>query len=76
MGTVIMQRAGMEPGTATAFATTVASATGIGAPAKIRADLPEANVGRCLSASPCVRFPYNPAIGVPLYAMATSATGR
>jgi len=76
MGMVIVQRAGMKPGTATAFATTVASATGIGAPAKLRGDLPAANVGRCLAASRCVRFPYNPAIGVPLCAMATSATGR
>lgn len=75
-GAFIARLAGMEPGTATVFATMVASASYIAAPASIRASLPEANVGRCLTASLGVTFPFNLAIGIPLYAMVATAIGN
>jgi hypothetical protein len=45
-----------------------ASASYIAAPASIRASLPEANVGRCITAALGFTFPFNLAIGIPLYA--------
>lgn len=74
-GAVVARLAGMEPGTATVFATMVASASYIAAPASIRASMPEANVGRCLAASLGVTFPFNLAIGIPLYGVVAGAIG-
>lgn len=68
LGALVARAAGMSADTATVFATMVASASYIAAPASIRASLPEANVGRCLTASLGVTFPFNLAIGIPLYA--------
>jgi len=59
---------GMDAATATVFGTMVASASYIAAPASLRASLPEANVGRCITASLGFTFPFNLAIGIPLYA--------
>lgn len=75
VGALLARMVGMEPGTATVFATMVASASYIAAPASIRASLPEANVGRSLAASLGVTFPFNLAIGIPLYASVASAYG-
>ncbi len=75
VGALLARMAGMEPGTATVFATMVASASYIAAPASIRASLPEANVGRSLAASLGVTFPFNLAIGIPLYASVAAAYG-
>jgi hypothetical protein len=44
-----------------------ASASYIAAPASVRASLPEANVGRCITAALGITFPFNLAIGIPLY---------
>ena len=74
-GAAVARLAGMEPGTATVFATMVASASYIAAPASIRASMPEANVGRCLAASLGVTFPFNLAIGIPLYGVVAGAIG-
>jgi uncharacterized protein len=37
------------------------------APAAVRAGLPEADVGRCITAALGITFPFNLAIGIPLY---------
>lgn len=75
VGAAVARLAGMEPGTATVFATMVASASYIAAPASIRASMPEANVGRCLAASLGVTFPFNLAVGIPLYGVVAGAIG-
>ncbi len=59
---------GMNAATATVFGTMTASASYIAAPASIRASLPEANVGRCITAGLGFTFPFNLAIGIPVYA--------
>ncbi len=60
--------ADMNIGTVTVFATMIASASYIAAPASIRAALPEANVGRSVTAALGFTFPFNLAVGIPLYA--------
>jgi uncharacterized protein len=60
--------ADMNVGTMTVFATMIASASYIAAPASIRAALPEANVGRSVTAALGFTFPFNLAVGIPLYA--------
>lgn len=75
VGALAARWCGMDPDTATVFATMAASASYIAAPASIRASLPEANVGRCLAASLGVTFPFNLAVGIPLYAALASAFG-
>ena len=67
-GVLIAHWLGMSVANATVFATMLASASYIAAPASIRAALPEANVGRCISAALGITFPPNLAIGIPLYA--------
>lgn len=59
---------GMSTATATVFGTMTASASYIAAPASIRASLPDANVGRCITAALGFTFPFNLAIGIPVYA--------
>ena len=59
---------GLSVGGATVFATMVASASYIAAPASVRASLPDADVGRCITAALGITFPFNLAIGIPLYA--------
>ena len=61
-------RMGLGVGSAAVFGTMVASASYIAAPASIRASLPDANVGRCLTAALGITFPFNLAVGIPLYA--------
>ena len=58
---------GMDAPTAAVFGTMTASASYIAAPASIRASLPEANVGRCITAALGFAFPFNLAIGIPVY---------
>ena len=58
---------GMDTPTAAVFGTMTASASYIAAPASIRASLPEANVGRCITAALGFAFPFNLAIGIPVY---------
>ncbi len=59
---------GLSPGGATVFATLAASASYIAAPAAIRVAIPEANVGACVAAALGITFPFNLAVGIPLYA--------
>ncbi len=58
---------GMNASTSAVFGTMAASASYIAAPASIRASLPEANVGRCITAALGFTFPFNLAIGIPIY---------
>lgn len=53
---------------ATVFGTMTASASYIAAPASVRASLPDADVGRCITAALGITFPFNLAIGIPTYA--------
>lgn len=68
LGVALAYAAGMNVPTMTVFGTMTASASYIAAPASIRASLPEANVGRCITAALGFTFPFNLAIGIPIYA--------
>lgn len=59
--------AGLSPGGATALATLTASASYIAAPAAVRVAIPEANTGLCVAAALGITFPFNLAVGIPLY---------
>lgn len=59
---------GLSPGGATVLATLAASASYIAAPAAMRVAIPEANTGMCVAAALGITFPFNLAIGIPLYA--------
>ncbi|MBW8368616.1 MAG: sodium-dependent bicarbonate transport family permease [Arenimonas sp.] len=59
---------GLGTAGATVFATMVASASYIAAPASVRASLPGADAGRCVTAALGITFPFNLAIGIPTYA--------
>ncbi len=67
LGVVIADLAGLSAAGATVFGTMTASASYIAAPASVRASLPEANAGRCVTAALGITFPFNLAIGIPLY---------
>ena len=67
-GVVLGHAIGMNASTAAVFGTMAASASYIAAPASVRASLPEANAGRCITAALGFTFPFNLAIGIPLYA--------
>jgi hypothetical protein len=66
-GVLVGHLIGMNSSTSAVFGTMAASASYIAAPASIRASLPEANVGRCITASLGFTFPFNLAIGIPVY---------
>jgi len=59
--------AGLSPGGATVLATLTASASYIAAPAAVRVAIPEADTGLCIAAALGVTFPFNLALGIPLY---------
>jgi hypothetical protein len=59
---------GLSVGGATVLATLTASASYIAAPAAVRVAIPEANTGMCVAAALGITFPFNLAIGIPLYA--------
>ncbi|MFC0679285.1 sodium-dependent bicarbonate transport family permease [Lysobacter korlensis] len=67
-GVAIGLAMGLSVGGATVFGTMLSSASYIAAPAAVRAGLPEADVGRCVTAALGITFPFNLAIGIPLYA--------
>jgi len=68
--------AGMSAGGAVILGTLAASASYIAAPAAVRLALPEANAAFCLTCSVAITFPFNIAIGLPLYqAMAHAIYG-
>lgn len=59
--------AGLSVGGATLMGVLAASASYIAAPAAVRVALPHADLGTCLACALGVTFPFNLAIGVPLY---------
>lgn len=58
---------GLSIGGATVLATLAASASYIAAPAAMRVAIPDANTGMCVAAALGITFPFNLAIGIPLY---------
>ena len=58
---------GLNVSGATVFATMLASASYIAAPASVRASLPGADAGRCVTAALGITFPFNLALGIPAY---------
>ncbi len=59
--------AGLSPGGTVVLGTLAASASYIAAPAAVRIALPQANPSFYLTASLAITFPFNLAIGIPLY---------
>jgi hypothetical protein len=68
LGVFLGHVGGLSPGGAAVFGAMLSSASYIAAPAAVRAGLPEADVGRCITAALGITFPFNLAIGIPLYA--------
>lgn len=67
VGVLVGSAAGLSVGGAAVFAAMVASASYIAAPAAVRVGLPEADVGMSLGAALGMTFPFNLAIGIPLF---------
>lgn len=68
LGVFIGLACGLSVGGATVFAAMLSSASYIAAPAAVRSGLPEADAGRCITAALGLTFPFNLAVGIPLYA--------
>ncbi len=68
LGVLLGYGFGLSSSGSTVFGAMVASASYIAAPASVRAALPEADAGRCITAALGITFPFNLAIGIPLYA--------
>ena len=75
VGVLLGHWAGMTTGGAFVLGTMAASASYIAAPAAIRVALPQANPAYYLGASLGVTFPFNLAIGIPLYYAIANAIG-
>ena len=67
VGVIVGQWAGLSLGGATLFGTLSASASYIAAPAAIRTSLPDANPTLYLTGALAITFPFNVAVGIPLY---------
>jgi uncharacterized protein len=67
VGVVVGNAVGLSTGGSTVFAVLIASASYIAAPAAVRIALPDANPGYYLTAALAITFPFNLAVGVPLY---------
>lgn len=59
--------AGLSPGGATLLGVLCASASYIAAPAAVRVALPSADLGLCLACALGVTFPFNLALGIPVF---------
>jgi hypothetical protein len=68
LGLAVASLVGLSLGGGIVLATLTASASYIAAPAAVRLGLPEANPGYYLTASLAITFPFNLALGIPLYA--------
>ncbi|MFC6287425.1 sodium-dependent bicarbonate transport family permease [Nocardioides sp. GCM10027113] len=73
LGAVIGTMAGLSVGGAAVFGAMAGSASYIAAPAAVEVSLPEANLGHALTASLGITFPFNLALGIPLYHSLASA---
>lgn len=67
--------AGLSPAGAAVFGAMAASASYIAAPAAVEVSLPEANLAPALTASLGITFPFNLALGIPLYFALATALG-
>jgi uncharacterized protein len=67
IGTVLAHYAGMSMGGSAVLGAMSASASYIAAPAVVRSAIPQANPSIYLTAALAVTFPFNLAIGIPLY---------
>jgi hypothetical protein len=67
--------AGLSVGGAMVFGVLAASASYIAAPAAVRVALPQANPGYYLTAALAITFPFNLAIGMPIYYAIAQALG-
>jgi hypothetical protein len=67
VGVVLGEACGLSVGGATAFGVLVASSSYIAAPAAVRIALPRASPAYYLTASLAITFPFNLALGIPLY---------
>jgi uncharacterized protein len=67
LGLIAAQLAGLSFGGAVVLAVLAASASYIAAPAAVRIALPQANPGYYLTAALAITFPFNLAVGIPLY---------
>ena len=68
IGVFLAHACGLSVGGVAVFGAMLSSASYIAAPAAVRAGLPDADVGRCITAALGITFPFNLAIGIPLYA--------
>lgn len=76
LGVLMGHGCGLSPGGATLLGVLAASASYIAAPAAVRVALPQADLGTCLAAALGVTFPFNLAVGIPLYChLATRLAG-
>ncbi len=75
VGALVGTAAGLSVGGAAVFAAMTGSASYIAAPAAVQVSLPEANLGHALTASLGVTFPFNLALGIPLYHAIATALG-
>lgn len=74
---ILLARAlGMQPGDALLFTVLCASASYIAVPAAIRSALPQANPSLFLPMSLAITFPFNIALGIPLYMTVIDALWR
>lgn len=67
IGALVGHLAGLNLGGCTVFAAIVASASYIAAPPAVRLTLPEANPTLSITASLAITFPFNIALGIPIY---------
>jgi len=67
LGALLGHLAGMNVGGCTVFAAIVSSASYIAAPPAVRLTLPDANPTLSITASLAITFPFNIALGIPLY---------
>jgi uncharacterized protein len=74
-GVLVGHWAGMTTGGAFVLGTMAASASYIAAPAAIRVALPQANPAYYLGSSLGITFPFNLALGIPLYFAISTALG-
>lgn len=75
LGVVVATLEGLSPGGAGVFGAMAASASYIAAPAATGVGLPDANPALSLTAALGITFPFNLAIGIPLYAEVATALG-
>jgi hypothetical protein len=75
LGVIVGHAAGMTTGGAFVLGTMAASASYIAAPAAIRVALPQANPAYYLGSSLGITFPFNLALGIPLYYAISTAFG-